>query len=445
MDPKVVYSELQAILAQKLSTVTYNGWFRDMKAAEIVEKDGRHVLMLHSQNELAQRIVPEKFTEIIQDAFELLNYTNFAFEVVFNDMPLDTNVVDNTDRRRQAGLIPSYTFDTFVEGEHNKLAYGTSLAVASFPGSTYNPLFIWGLSGLGKTHLLHAIGNHVIDENPEKSVLYVPTEKFMNEMIHSISTHTGDAFRKKYRNIDVLLIDDIQFIGKREGTQDEFFHTFNELYNNNKQIVICSDRPPEAIEQLAERIKSRFKWGMTAEINAPDFETRVAILQKKAELSQINIDAEVLTFIAENIVSNVRELEGALSRVDAYVKLMSPGASVTIEMAKIALKDFTGGGFKKAITSQAIISAVCDYYDLSIEDLQSKKRPANLVYPRHIAMYLCRKLTEDPLDAIGAALGGRDHTTIMNGVNRISDDLKDIHNEELPRVLSDIEKRLNGG
>ena len=252
----------------------------------------------------------------------------------------------------------------------------------------------------GKTHLLHAIGNHVLDCDSSKHVLYVPSETFMNELINSISSNKNDSFREKYRQIDVLLIDDIQFLGNKQATQDEFFHTFNTLYNDNKQIVICSDRPPEEIEQLSERIRSRFKWGLIADIQAPDYETRIAILKKKAEQNHLDIDMDVLSFIADHINSNIRDLEGALTCVEAYCRLLSPNTKVTIEIASNALKDYTGNDIKKTISCQRIIETVCEYYQITVEDIKSKKKPQNIAYPRQICMYLCRKLTTDPLRCV---------------------------------------------
>ena len=450
MDPKVIYSEIQKLLQQELMPITYNGWFQDMEAVAVREEDGRHVLVLRSSNSLAKELIPQKFGKLIKNCFDMLNYPDFTFEILSPDesaQPIREDLDLVRENKSRANLNPRYTFETFVEGTHNKLAYHSCLAVADFPGNTYNPLFIWSDSGLGKTHLLHAIGNHVLENDPTKNVLYVPSETFINELINSISSGKTDAFREKYRQIDVLLIDDIQFLGNKEATQDEFFHTFNTLYNANKQIVICSDRPPEAIEHLAERIRSRFKWGLTVDIQAPDYETRVAILKKKIEQNNSHVNMEVLSYIAGHVNSNIRDLEGALTRVEAYGKLQNPDTEITIDIASQALKDYTGNDLKKTITCQRIIECVCEYFSVTQEDMQSKKKPQNIAYPRQIAMYLCRKLTTDPLKTIGAALGGRDHTTIMHGADRISSDLKNLHapnNEELTRTISDIERRLNG-
>lgn len=451
MDPQAIYTEIQSLLRQQLSNVTYNGWFRDLEAVAIEDMpDGRHILVLSSPNDLAKKIVPEKFTTNIQDCFEMLNYSNFGFRIQDQAVKEDPNAASEADQaalqkaQTLAFLNPRYTFDSFVEGTHNKMAYHSCLAVADFPGKTYNPLFIWGDSGLGKTHLLHAVGNYVLENHPGKNVLYVPSETFMNELINSISSGKSETFRDKYRKIDVLLIDDIQFLGKKQATQDEFFHTFNTLYNNNKQIVICSDRPPEQIEQLAERIRSRFKWGLIVDIQSPDYETRIAILKRKVDQNHLDIDMEVLSFIADHIDSNIRDLEGALTRVEAYCKLLSPDTKITIDIASAALKDYMGNDIRKIISCQRIIETVCDYYNVTVEDIRSRKKPQNIVYPRQVAMYLCRKLTTDPLKTIGDALGGRDHTTIMHGADKIMEDLNSVNSEELARALSDIERRLTG-
>ncbi len=449
MNPQMIYSQIQEILKNQLSETTYNTWFgNNTQAVKILEQDGKHVLVLKTKTDLGQTLIANRFKDQIQSCFETLGYDDYTFQVILDDKELqassDSPEKDLESKKLQAFLNPRYTFESFVEGTHNKLAYHSCLAVADWPGNTYNPLFIWGDSGLGKTHLLHAIGNHVLDNDPDKNVLYVPSETFMNELINSISSGKSDAFREKYRQIDVLLIDDIQFLGKKEATQDEFFHTFNTLYNSNKQIVICSDRPPEEIEHLAERIRSRFKWGLTVDIQSPDYETRIAILKKKVEQSNLQVDMEVLSFIADHINSNIRDLEGALTRVEAYCKLLSPDTPITIDIASRALKDYAGNDIKKIISCQRIIETVSEYYGITVEDIKSKKKPQNIVYPRQIAMYLCRKLTTDPLKTIGAALGGRDHTTIMHGADKITDDLKDTHNEELVRSLNDIEHRLTG-
>lgn len=451
MDPQTIYNDIQSLLQQQLSGVIYDAWFKEMKALEIIHTpDGHNTLVLSSPNSVAKRIVPERFAPIIQNCFEMLNYPNFSFTII-DEKAADTLGSQSEESKKSAlekaqlaaNLNPKYTFSSFVEGNHNKMAYHSCLAVSDFPGTTYNPLFIWGDSGLGKTHLLHAIGNFVLENHEGKNVLYVPSETFMNEMVNSISTGTTENFREKYRKIDVLLIDDIQFLGKREATQNEFFHTFNTLYNNNKQIVICSDRPPENIEHLADRIRSRFKWGLTVDIQKPDYETRLAILKHKVDQDNLDIDMEVLSFIADHIDSNIRALEGALNNVKAYSRLF-PNTRITIETASAALKDYTGNDIRKIISCQRIIETVCDYYKITVEDIRSRKKPQNIVYPRQIAMYLCRKLTTDSQDNIGDALGGRDHSTIIHGINRITEDLKSINNEELSRAISDIERRLTG-
>ena len=314
------------------------------------------------------------------------------------------------------------TFDTFVIGPGNRFPHAASLAVAEAPAEAYNPLFIYGGVGLGKTHLMHAIGHHVLSNNPNAKVLYTSSEKFTNEFIKSIRDGENEAFREKYRNIDVLLIDDIQFIQNKEQTQEEFFHTFNELHQNNKQIVISSDRPPKEIAKLEDRLRSRFEWGLIVDITPPDYETRMAILQKKIEEENLDIPPEALNYIANQIQSNIRELEGALTRLLAYSKLQ--GKPITTELTAEALKDIIQSPKSKKITIQDIQKVVGQYYSVRIEDFSAKKRTKSIAYPRQIAMYLSRELTDFSLPKIGEEFGGRNHTTVIHAHEKIANDIK---------------------
>ena len=314
------------------------------------------------------------------------------------------------------------TFDTFVIGPGNRFPHAASLAVAEAPAEAYNPLFIYGGVGLGKTHLMHAIGHHVLSNNPNAKVLYTSSEKFTNEFIKSIRDGENEAFREKYRNIDVLLIDDIQFIQNKEQTQEEFFHTFNELHQNNKQIVISSDRPPKEIAKLEDRLRSRFEWGLIVDITPPDYETRMAILQKKMEEENLEIPMEALNYIANQIQSNIRELEGALTRLLAYSQLQ--GRPITTELTAEALKDIIQVPKSKKITIQDIQKVVGQYYSVRIEDFSAKKRTKSIAYPRQIAMYLSRELTDFSLPKIGEEFGGRDHTTVIHAHEKIANDIK---------------------
>ena len=343
---------------------------------------------------------------------------------------------------QSANLNPKYTFDTFVVGSNNNLAHAAALAVAESPGEIYNPLFIYGGVGLGKTHLMHAIAHFILKNTPDAKILYVTSETFTNELIDAIrnkNNTTTTEFREKYRNNDVLLIDDIQFIIGKESTQEEFFHTFNTLYESKKQIIISSDKPPKEIETLEERLRSRFEWGLTVDIQSPDYETRMAILRKKEELEGYNIDNEVITYIATNIKSNIRELEGALTKVMAYSRLNK--CEINLKMAEEALKDIIPPGAQREVTPELIIQIVAEHFGLTPQDIASQKRTKEIVYPRQIAMYLCRDMLATPLQTIGSFLGGRDHTTIIHGADKISSDLK--KDETLKNTIEILKKKIN--
>ena len=343
---------------------------------------------------------------------------------------------------QSANLNPKYTFDTFVVGSNNNLAHAAALAVAESPGEIYNPLFIYGGVGLGKTHLMHAIAHFILKNTPDAKILYVTSETFTNELIDAIrnkNNTTTTEFREKYRNNDVLLIDDIQFIIGKESTQEEFFHTFNTLYESKKQIIISSDKPPKEIETLEERLRSRFEWGLTVDIQSPDYETRMASLRKKEELEGYNIDNEVITYIATNIKSNIRELEGALTKVMAYSRLNK--CEINLKMAEEALKDIISPGAQREVTPELIIQIVAEHFGLTPQDIASQKRTKEIVYPRQIAMYLCRDMLATPLQTIGSFLGGRDHTTIIHGADKISSDLK--KDETLRNTIEILKKKIN--
>lgn len=348
----------------------------------------------------------------------------------------------NQQMMQNANLNPRYTFDTFVVGANNNLAHAASLAVAESPGEIYNPLFIYGGVGLGKTHLMHSIGHFVLKNNPKAKILYVTSEKFTNELIDAIRNKNNIStteFREKYRTNDVLLIDDIQFIIGKESTQEEFFHTFNSLYEAKKQIIISSDKPPKEIETLEERLRSRFEWGLTVDIQSPDYETRMAILRKKEELEGYNIDNEVVKYIAINVKSNIRELEGALTKIVALSKLNKK--EITIELAEEALKDLISPNESKEVTPELIIQIVADHFGITPLDISSQKRNKEVVYPRQIVMYLCRNMTLTPLQAIGRYLGGRDHTTIIHGSEKINLELGS--NDTLRNTIDILKKKIN--
>ena len=336
-------------------------------------------------------------------------------------------------------LNPNYTFETFVIGNNNNLAHAASLAVAETPGEVYNPLFIYGGVGLGKTHLMQAIAHFIIASDPSKKVLYVTSETFTNELIESVKTNKNTEFRNKYRNIDVLLIDDIQFIIGKVSTQEEFFNTFNDLYLLGKQIVISSDRPPKEMETLPDRLRTRFESGLPVDIQIPTYETKMAIINKKSEALGIDFPYEVKDYVATNITSSIRELEGALTKLSAYSKLSH--TPLTAEFAENTLKDLISPYSKKEITPELIIDVVAEHFHIKPEDIISHKRSADIAFPRHIAMYLCRQMTQTPLEAIGKALGGRDHSTILYGSEKIA---KETANNETTKSTIDILiKKLN--
>ena len=340
-----------------------------------------------------------------------------------------------SDIFEQANLNPKYTFDTFVVGKNNNFAHAASLAVAESPGEIYNPLFLYGGVGLGKTHLMHSIAHFILERNPSKKILYVTSETFTNELIDALKSGKSSggnesamtAFRDKYRNIDVLLVDDIQFIIGKESTQEEFFHTFNHLHSLGKHIIISSDKPPKDIETLEARLRTRFEWGLIADISSPDYETRMAILYKKIELDGLeryHIPNEVMQYIASNVKSNIRELEGSLNKLIALHKLKNE--DINIMLAAEALKDIISPNESRQITPELIIDIVSEHYSVSIQDLKSGKRNSNIAIPRQVAMYLCREMTDTPLKSIGIMLGGRDHSTVSHGVEKVAEEHADM-------------------
>ena len=341
-----------------------------------------------------------------------------------------------------ANLNPKYRFDTFIVGGNNTFAHSASLAVAESPGSAYNPLFLYGGPGLGKTHLMHSIGHFILSNNPDMKVLYVTSEQFTNEVIDSIrsgNASTMTKLREKYRTVDVLMVDDVQFIIGKDATQEEFFHTFNVLHSASKQIILSSDRPPKEMLALDERFRSRFEWGLIADIQPPDYETRMAILQKNAENCDRKIDESIINYIATNIKSNIRELEGAFNKIIAYAKLNN--VELTLESAEEALKDVIYPNNNKEITPTLIISVVAEHFGVKPEDITSKKRNSEFVLPRQVVMYLCRELTNISQVNIGKLLGKKDHTTVIHGVKKIENDIA--VNEDLRNKIEIIKKKLN--
>ncbi len=413
----------------ELSDVSFNTWLQPLKVHSVVDNI---VTIIVPTEQMGLNYISKKYKLPLQVAIS--EVTGIApCEVRFilpEDIPAEeaktpASSASVDERSQEAHLNPKYTFDTFVVGSNNKFAHAASLAVAESPGEIYNPLFIYGGVGLGKTHLMHSIAHFVLENKPNSKVLYVTSEEFTNEVIDAIRNGNNKSmmeFREKYRNIDVLLVDDVQFIIGKESTQEEFFHTFNTLHGAKKQIIISSDKPPKDMEILEDRIRSRFEWGLIADISSPDYETRVAILKKKEETDGYNINEDVIKYIATNIKSNIRELEGSLNKVMAFSRLEQ--REVTVELAEQVLKDIISPDEKRIITPEYIISVIAEHFDVTVSELTGNKRSSKIVVPRQIAMYLCRKITDTPLKNIGKCLGGRDHTTVMHGIEKIEQELE---------------------
>jgi len=452
----------QAVLGElelSLSKANFTTWF---KGTFILELEDPKVV-IGVPNAFTKSWLEKKYTSEILKAIRNITESNLR-EIIFKVASLkniqketaETNSaatlaqerpaipIDSITRRPASvnnfGLNPKYTFSTFVVGKNNELARAAAMAVAGNPGVTYNPLFIYGGAGLGKTHLLQAIGHEVANKAPGRKVLYLTCEKFTNDFVNAMTTGHGRAndFKDVYRNVDVLLIDDIQFIAGKEGTQEEFFHTFNALHQNNKQIVLSSDRPPKSIPALENRLLTRFEWGMIADISLPDYETRLAILKSKALEKNYSLEQAVLNYLANSIASNIRELEGALNRIVAYHQLN--GLPPTLESVKKILASLTTNLQKKSLTSRDIIQTVANFYDITIEDIVGKSREKKLVVPRQIIMFLMRNETKSSFPAIGTELGGRDHTTAMHAVDKIQNDYD--NDEKIRREIEQIKQRM---
>ena len=408
------------IIKTELTEVSFNTWLKTIEPMSI--NDNR--IMLGAPNEFTKSILEARYLTLIQNAVNQVSSKNYDISFLIPGEDVNDNSKEMTEKVKDSTMIhksqlnPKYVFDTFVIGNSNRFAHAASLAVAEAPAMAYNPLFIYGGVGLGKTHLMHAIGHYILSQNPKANVEYVSSEKFTNELINSIRDDRNVEFRNKYRNVDVLLIDDIQFIAGKERTQEEFFHTFNALHNANKQIIISSDRTPKEISTLEDRLRSRFEWGLIADIQAPDLETRIAILRKKAQMENIDVQNDVMVYIATKIKANIRELEGALIRIVAYSSLTN--REVTIELAEEALKDILSSTRPKEVNVDYIKEVVSKHLGIKMEDFNSKKRTRTISYPRQIAMYLCRELTELSLPKIGEEFGGRDHTTVIHAYEKIA-------------------------
>ncbi len=429
----------------KISKISYDTWFADSKLYKIVDNKAIVVVSMHIQ----KKNLKENYNDLIEEVFTEISGSNFKFdylleEEIENNIEINTDEIGVPNNNFETNLISKYNFDNFVVGESNKFAHATALAVAENPGQMYNPLFIYGKSGLGKTHLMHAIGNYIV-QNKNKRVLYVTCERFVEDFIgitrkkNKNNFDNVEIFKKKYRDIDVLIIDDIQYLGNANQTQQEFFNTFNDLYGNNKQIIISSDRSPEDLKLLEERLLTRFNWGLTINIFPPDFDLRMHIIDNKIESNMLNgsFPKDVKEYIASNCTGDIRKLEGAITRVVAYATMMN-GSDITLSLAIEALQDY----FSKTIISKNKIDQVqqivANHYNIKVEDLKSKKRVSTIAFPRQIAMYICRIILEEPLTKIGIEFGGKDHTTVMHSVDKIKKQIKKDQNFEF-----EINKLIN--
>lgn len=476
---------LQKVLDQKsLTELTLNDWLRPVKPLSLSETS----LILGAPTALAREWIAKRYIPFLEDAVLDLTKKKLRIEIKnldiqskMNDYPSppiqETLLPENNSSNPMLqeticaekplfpystapqktegfarsydmpGMIPPgdasslnshYTFDTFVTGNSNRFAHAAALAIAESPGKVYNPFFMYGGVGLGKTHLMHAIGHKILEKFPEMRVLYISSEKFTNELINSIRDGNPESFRQKYRNIDILLVDDIQFLSKKEHTQEEFFHTFNTLHDANKHIILSSDRHPREIQTLEDRLRSRFEWGLITDIQAPDLETRIAILRKKAALEHLDVPNDVMFSIANRIDNNIRELEGALTRVVAYASLTQQ--PITPSLVNEALANIFPSGKSREVTMELIQEVVASYFKLRLDDLHAKKRTRNLAMPRQIAMYLCRELTNNSLPQIGASFGGRDHTTVIHAYDKISKERRE--DSKLDRTIEQLMQRI---
>ena len=447
MDNNFSWDDFLNIIKSKLSSVSYDTWFKDTSLSKITNDSIDILVPMSFHKDFLNRNYYDLIDSIITNLTGHSYDINFVVEddIVNNDIVVNNNTSKKNNDNFQTNLNPQYTFDTFVIGDSNRFAQTAAVAVAEQPGKVYNPLFIHGKSGLGKTHLMHAIGNY-ITETSDKKVLYVTSDKFITDFIGINRKDTDnydviEHFKEKYRNIDVLIIDDIQFLGGAEKTQQEFFHTFNTLYDSNKQIIISSDRSPDDLKLLEDRLRTRFRWGLTANIFPPDFDLRCKILRDKMsglEGAKL-IKDDVIEYIANNCESDVRYLEGSIRRLFAFAAMYSP-TEINLDFAIEALKDYIGSSVYSSSNISKIQKAVADYFDITVDNLKSKKRTANINNARQIAIYLCRVITEETTTRIGLEFGNRDHSTVLHAIDKVSRDVK--NNEELKSQLNEIKNKI---
>ncbi|MEY9094353.1 chromosomal replication initiator protein DnaA [Paenibacillus sp. RC84] len=441
------WQQVLSIIQKKLSKPSFDTWLKSTRATVFTDT----TVVISAPNNFAKEWLESRYAKMIgttiyeflgkQVEVKFINESDEKSPVAVQTPPPETQkepVAPVQEETFHHMMNSRYTFDTFVIGAGNRFAHAASLAVAEAPAKAYNPLFLYGGVGLGKTHLMHAIGHYVLEHNPRARVLYISSEKFTNEFINAIRDNRGEGFRNKYRSIDVLLIDDIQFLAGKEQTQEEFFHTFNALHEEGKQIIISSDRPPKEIPTLEDRLRSRFEWGLITDIQPPDLETRIAILRKKAKAENLEIPNEAMVYIANQIDTNIRELEGALIRVVAYSSLSNQ--DITTHLAAEALKDIIPSSRPRVITMQDIQQKVGEFYGLKMEDFKARKRTKAVAFPRQVAMYLSREMTDFSLPKIGEAFGGRDHTTVIHAHEKISEALKT--DQELFKIIHSLTEKI---
>ena len=437
IDKDELLTKLKELLKDEVSKISYDTWINPLGIRSI---DNNHIIFT-TVSEYQKDFIENKFRSLVFNTLRFITNRDWTFSVVDLSKETDSNSPSNQVIKDQNNLVseaeletnratlnPKYTFETFVVGNNNRFAHAAALAVGNEPGKSYNPLFLYGGVGLGKTHLMHAIGNRILENDKNSNVLYVTSEKFTNQLINSIKDNKTEMFRNIYRNIDVLLIDDIQFIAGKERAQEEFFHTFNALREDGKQIIISSDKPPRDIQFLEDRLKSRFEWGLLADISCPDYETRLAILRKKAQDENIIIDDSILADIANKIDSNIRELEGVLNKIVARASLTH--SPITIELAENIINEFKLEN-EKVISCDFIKETVAKYFSIDKDELAGNKRSNDIAFPRQIAMYLCREIANMSFPQIGTDFGGRDHSTVMHAYNKISKEVKEKNNTKL--------------
>ena len=437
MDKQAIWDQACQIMHREMTEVTFNTWIKSALRP-----------LGYSGDQFFIEAVTDFYFKFVVPRYQVL-ITNSLSEAAGRPVKAQLLTPAQADEYRagitpedkpadETSLNPKYTFDTFVVGSNNRFAHAAALAVAEAPADAYNPLFIYGGVGLGKTHLMHAIGHYMLSQNPKLRIKYVTCELFMNEMVSSINKKTQMDFRDKYRSIDVLMVDDIQFLTGKTGIQEEFFHTFNALHTAGKQIILSADKPPREIVKLEDRLRSRFEWGLIADISRPDLETRIAILQRKAEEEMLNVDGEVLSMIAERVSNNVRELEGCLTRLVAFSSLT--GKPVDKALAEDALQEIFARTEPRHVTCEDVMDAVATYYSVTVDDLKGPRRSRDVAVPRQIAMYISREIVGAPLTMIGEAFGGRDHSTVNHACQKVAQDMK--ASSALTTLISDLTQQL---